>query len=168
MGNHIHIIGVPRHKFSLGRALNTLTMRYPQYVNRKRKSCGHVWQGRYFSCVLDETHLYRAIRYVERNPVRAKMVNNASDYKWSSARIHIGMHNERLISLGESFDMSAKEWKMYLREEDSSMVEEMRLKTKRGSVVGPKIFIKNVKKILKRPVKCLNPGRPKKKREKGS
>ena len=168
MRNHIHIIGIPHDKESLGMAFNTLTMRYAQYVNRKRKSCGHVWQGRYFSCVMDETHLYRAIRYVERNSVRAKMVNNALDYEWSSARIHAGMQSEKLISLKKSFDMNTKEWKAYLYEEDNIMVDEMRLKTKRGLVVGTEMFIKNAEKILKRPLKCLNPGRPKKNGEKGS
>ena len=168
MDNHMHIIGIPQDKESLSRALNILTMRYSQYVNRKRKSCGHVWQGRYFSCVMDEIHLYRAIRYVERNPVRAKIVNNALDYEWSSARIHTGMQSERIISLGKSFDMNAKEWKKYLCEEDNAMVDEMRLKTKRGLVVGSEIFIKNVEKTLKRSLKCLNPGRPKKNGEKGS
>ena len=168
MNNHIHIIGIPHDKESLSRVLNILTMRYSQYVNRKRKSCGHVWQGRYFSCVMNETHLYRAIRYVERNPVRAKIVNNTLDYEWSSARIHAGMRNERFISLGKSFDMSGKEWKAYLYEEDNAMVDEMRLKTKRGLVAGTETFIKNAEKILKRSLKCLDPGRPKRKGEKGS
>lgn len=168
MNNHIHIIGVPHAKESLGVALNILTMRYAQYVNRKRKSCGHVWQGRYFSCALDEIHLYRAIRYVERNPVRAKMVNNAWDYEWSSAHTHTGMQRKRVIPLKKSFDMSAKEWKAYLREEDNVMVDEMRLKTKRGLVIGTETFVKNAEKILKRSLKCLNPGRPRKKGEKGS
>ena len=168
MRNHIHIIGIPHDKESLGMVFNTLTMRYSQYVNRKIKSCGHVWQGRYFSCVMDEIHLYRAIRYVERNPVRAKMVNSALNYEWSSARIHAGMQNEGFIALGKSFDMSAKEWKAYLHEEDNAMTDEMRLKTKRGLVVGTETFIKNAEKILKRSLKCLNPGRPKRKGEKGS
>jgi len=117
---------------------------------------------------MDETHLYRAIRYVERNSVRAKMVNNALDYKWSSARIHAGMQSEKFISLKKSFDMNTKEWKTYLYEEDNIMVDEMRLKTKRGLVVGTEMFIKNTEKALKRSLKCLNPGRPKKKGEKGS
>jgi len=168
MRNHIHIIGIPHDKESLGMAFNTLTMRYSQYVNRKIKSYGHVWQGRYFSCVMDEIHLYRAIRYVERNPVRAKKVNSALNYEWSSARIHAGMQNEGFIALGKSFDMSAKEWKAYLYEEDNVMTDEMRLKTKRGLVVGTETFIKNAEKILKRSLKCLNPGRPKRKGEKGS
>lgn len=167
MNNHIHIIAIPHDKKLLGLALNTLTMRYSQYVNRKKKLQGHVWQGRYFSCLLDEIHLYRAIRYVERNPVRAKMVNNAWDYAWSSASVHAGMPVKRCITLKKLFDMSSKDWKVYLCEEDNSMVKEMRLKTKRGLAVGSEIFIKKMEKILKRSLKCLSPGRPKK-GEKGS
>lgn len=162
MNNHTHIIGVPHHRESFGEALNTLTMRYSQYVNRKRKLHGHVWQGRYFSCLLDETHLYRAIRYVERNPVRAKVVNSSWDYAWSSAPVHTGIRSERFVTLEKSFDMDAEEWKAYLCEEDSPMVDEMRLKTRRGLVVGSEIFIKKAEEILKRSLKCLSPGRPKK------
>ncbi|MFH1519931.1 MAG: transposase [Candidatus Omnitrophota bacterium] len=167
MNNHTHIIVIPHDKKSLGMVLNTLTMRYSQYVNRKRKQHGHVWQGRYFSCLLDETHLYRAIRYVERNPVRAKVVDNAWNYDWSSAPIHTEIPVKEFIALKDSLDMNAREWKTYLCEEDNVMVNEMRLKTKRGLVVGSEIFIKNAEKILNRSLKCLNPGRPKKKEEKG-
>ena len=54
MTNHVHIIGTPNDKESFAKAFNSLAMRYSQYINRKRKSYGHVWQGRYFSCVLQE------------------------------------------------------------------------------------------------------------------
>ncbi len=168
MSNHTHIIGVPYYADSFSKVLNTLTMRYSQYVNRKRKSHGHVWQGRYFSCLLDETHLYRAIRYVERNPIRANITNNAWDYIWSSAPAHVGMRTGKLIVLKKKFDMYAEEWKTYLCEEDNAMVDEIRLKTKRGLVGGSEAFIKNAEKILKRSLKCLNPGRPREESRKGS
>jgi putative transposase len=163
MSNHIHVIGIPNRESSLGKLFNVLSMRYSQHVNRKRKTFGHVWQGRYFSCVLDSEHLYRAIRYVERNPVRAKLVKEAWEYKWSSAREHMGMNKERKFGLKESLKMDKEEWKKYLMGDDKEMTEEIRKKTQRGLVVGKESFIKEIEKRLNRSLECLNIGRPKRK-----
>jgi len=162
MSNHVHLIGIPKDKESFAKAFNSLAMRYSQYINRKRKLCGHVWQGRYFSCVLDEIYLYRAIRCVEQNPIRARMVENAWDYKWSSAGTHVGMEADSIIPLKKTFNMDTEEWKEYLKEVDEEANKEVRLKTKRGLVAGTEPFIKKLEKKLKRSLKCLDPGRPKK------
>jgi putative transposase len=86
MGNHVHYIAVPMEPDSLTKTFNTLHMRYSQYINRRHKATGHLWQGRFFSCVLDEKHLYSGMRYVENNPGRAKVTKKAEEYRWSSAR----------------------------------------------------------------------------------
>ena len=117
---------------------------------------------RYFSCILDEIYLYRTIRYVEQNPVRARIVDDAWDYKWSSARTHVGIETDSIIPLKKTFNMDTEEWKQYLKEVDEEANKEMRLKTKRGLVVGTEAFIKKLEKRLKRSLKCLDPGRPKK------
>jgi hypothetical protein len=84
--NHVHFIAVPMEPYSLAKTFNTLHMRYSQYVNMRNKAAGHLWQGRFFSCLLDERHLYAGLRYVENNPVRAQIVKRAEEYRWSSAR----------------------------------------------------------------------------------
>jgi len=43
---------------------------------------GHLWQGRFYSSILDEGHLYAAVRYIEKNPVRANIAGKPEDYKW--------------------------------------------------------------------------------------
>ena len=75
MPNHVHIIGVPGNQDSLARTFNTVHMLYAQYFNRKRNATVHLWQGRFFSCALDERHLYAAVRYVEMNPVRIPLIS---------------------------------------------------------------------------------------------
>jgi len=90
MSNHVHLIGVPMNENSLAKSLNAINMRYAQYLNQKRMVKGHLWQGRFYSCILDERHLYAAVRYIENNPVRAGIVKRPWEYKWSSARIHVG------------------------------------------------------------------------------
>jgi putative transposase len=159
MSNHVHFVVMPKTGDGLAKVFNTLHMRYAQYINKRKNITGHLWQGRFFSCLLDEAHLYRAIRYVERNPVRAKITPNAWEYMWSSAKEHVG-EGKGLISLSKSLEMSAKEWKEYLMEGDSRMDDEIRVKTQRGFVVGSEQFIKGVEAKLNRSLACLNPGRP--------
>ncbi len=69
-------------------------MRYSSYFNRKNKRSGHLWQGRFYSCPLQFEHALEALRYVERNPVRARMVELPWEYEWSSAREHVGFNAE--------------------------------------------------------------------------
>jgi len=161
MTNHVHFIVVPKTEDTLARVFNTLHMMYAQYINKRRRAAGHLWQGRFFSCLLDEAHLYRAIRYVEQNPVRAKIVDQAWDYEWSSAREHVG-GKRGLIPLSKTFEMTAGEWKEYLKEYDEEMTNEIRLKTQRGLAIGTEQFLEEIENKLNRSLVCLNPGRPKK------
>jgi putative transposase len=71
MSNHVHLIAVPQKADVLGLALKNAHGRYAAYWNASHHSTGHVWQGRYYSCPLDEPHLWGALRYTELNPVRA-------------------------------------------------------------------------------------------------
>ena len=90
------------------------------------------------------------------------MVEDAWDYKWSSARTHAGIEADPVILLKKTFNMDTEEWKQYLKEVDEEANKEVRLKTKRGLVAGTEPFIKKLEKKLKRSLKCLDPGRPKK------
>ena len=89
MDNHIHVIAVPRKIIGLAKAFAETHQRYTRMINFRKGWRGYLWQGRFFSCALDEPHLYAAMRYVEKNPVRAKMIERAEDYRWSSARAHV-------------------------------------------------------------------------------
>ena len=80
MTNHIHLVAVPQREDSLAKALHDAHTVYAMRFNTTTKQSGHVWQGRFYSCPLDESHLWAAVRYVERNPVRAGLVAHAADY----------------------------------------------------------------------------------------
>ena len=88
MSNHVHLVLVPRRAESLGLALKHAHGRYASYWNAIHHSGGHVWQGRYYSCPLDEPHLWEALRYTELNPVRAGLVAESKSWMWSSAAAH--------------------------------------------------------------------------------
>jgi len=98
MDNHIHLILVPKTEDGLQKVLKPLHMRYAQYINKQHGWTGHLWQGRFFSSALDDAHTYSAIRYVERNPVEAGMVEKAEDYKWSSAGFYCGLAESKAVT----------------------------------------------------------------------
>ena len=98
MPNHTHLVLVPTTTDALQFMLRPLHLRYAQRVNRARDWKGHLWQGRYFASVLDERHCWAAIRYVERNPVRAGMLACAEDYPWSSAAAHCGLRKDMILT----------------------------------------------------------------------
>ncbi len=74
MRNHVHFIAVPLRELSLARVFGRTHSDYARYANVLRRGCGHLWQARFYSCPLDETAAWRALTYVERNPVRAGLV----------------------------------------------------------------------------------------------
>ena len=74
MTNHVHFVCIPHRPQTLADTFKPVNLRYAQHVNWTQNLSGRLWQGRFFSCALDDEHLWAAIRYVERNPVRAKMV----------------------------------------------------------------------------------------------
>jgi putative transposase len=90
MSNHVHLIVVPHRPDSLARALQHAHGGYAAYRNARAAASGHVWQGRYYSCPLDAPHLWAALRYCELNPVRAGLVTEPEEYRWSSATAHCG------------------------------------------------------------------------------
>jgi putative transposase len=91
MSNHVHLIVVPRTAEALARTLKLVHGRYASYWNARQSSTGHVWQGRFYSCPLDDGHLWEALRYTELNPVRAGLVEAAENWIWSSAPAHCGL-----------------------------------------------------------------------------
>ena len=162
MTNHVHFIVIPKTAEGLGKFFNTVHMRYAHYINRQRKVKGHLWQGRFYSCVLDDAHVYRGIRYVEKNPVRARMVKKAWDYGWSSARQHMGLDNQNRIGLSKKCRyLKQEEWKDYLQENDADMDDEIRKKTVRGLVVGKDDFVSKLETRIKRSLTYRAWGRPK-------
>ncbi|MGH9338868.1 MAG: transposase [Acidobacteriota bacterium] len=97
MSNHVHHLPVPSTVEGLSRCLHDLHGFYADYFNRKYQVTGHLWQDRFYACVLGDTHLWNAVRYVERNPMRAKLACRAEDYVWSSAPAHCGLREDPLL-----------------------------------------------------------------------
>jgi REP-associated tyrosine transposase len=97
MPNHVHLVVIPSNREGIHRTLKAVHGQYAQRVNRMKNQKGHLWQGRYFSSPLDADYFLNAVRYVELNPVRARMVVKAEDYAWSSAAAHCGLRKDPLV-----------------------------------------------------------------------
>ncbi len=115
MDNHVHLVAIPAEKHSLAVGLGETHKAYTKAINEREGWRGFLWQDRFRSYPMDETYLYRAIRYVELNPGRAKIVTNPADYAWSSARAHIFGKKNALIS-HDSLGMNGNEWAAFLKE----------------------------------------------------
>jgi len=162
MTNHVHYVCVPGNENSLSKAFNALHMRYSQYFNHKKGSRGHLWQGRFFSCILDETHTFTAVRYVENNPVRAGIVKTPEAYQWSSARTHINRGEDAILSKDCYLEESIKDWSLYLKGEDDRVVDTIRKNTLAGRPCGDGSFIHRIEGLLGRQLKAKAWGRPRK------
>lgn len=161
MNNHVHFVCVPDKEDSLSRTFNTLHMRYSQYANRRKGASGHLWQGRFYSSILDESHAYAAVRYVENNPVRAGLVIDAEDYEWSSARIHIRGIRDDLVSDECAHTLDIDDWKTCLREKDDRKdMETLRKNTMTGRPSGSDTFISKLENVFGRRLRALPRGRP--------
>ena len=132
MENHVHFIVLPSDQESLSKTFQMTHMRYAQYMNKKRASSGHLWQGRFYSCAMDDRHFYQAVRYVERNPMRSSLVKQAWDYCWSSASWHVNPTEKSMICLRSNSIAEPSEWKEYLTETDPQFEQDFRAKTRKG------------------------------------
>jgi len=166
LSNHIHLVATPHGESSLAKAIGRAHFRYTQYINRFHKRSGHLWQGRFYSCALDERHFWLAIRYVEFNPVRAKICRKPWRYEWSSAAAHVDDDGQsQLLDLHKWQDMiSAKKWRAELeRRMDDTELEHLRVNTHTGRPLGSDAFLSKLERILARRVRPLPIGRPRKK-----
>ncbi len=165
MTNHVHVVAIPHEGDSLAKGVGRTHFRYAQYLNRFHRRSGHLWQGRFYSCALDGRHCWLALKYVERNPVRARLCRKPWRYAWSSAAAHT---DEKAISdlldLARWYEqISADTWRRELADglTDAEM-ERLRLRTHTGRPLGSDSFLSKLEIRLGRRVRPLPVGRPRK------
>lgn len=159
MTNHVHLVAVPENEDSLSKALRDAHGLYALYFNRKYDLTGHLWQGRFYACLLGEEHLWSAIRYVERNPVRAQLVDRAECYPWSSAAAHCRLAADPFLSKlkvpGTISDWSS--W-LALREPEAELCT-LREKTRTGRPFATDEVVQELESSLGRPLRPQKRGR---------
>lgn len=165
MPNHVHLILVPRDEDGLRRALAPLHRRYAGRVHARRKRTGHFWQGRFGCVVMDEAHLGAALRYVALNPVRARLVKRATDWRWSSVHAHLGrVDDDGVTARAPVLDRFPDFAGLLAAGEDEAMSQRLRRAESIGRPVGDDRFLA---RIERRTGRTLKPGKrgpkPKKK-----
>ncbi|HLH32382.1 MAG TPA: transposase [Terriglobia bacterium] len=154
MPNHVHLIAVPERETSLSEAIQWAHGKYAELFNSLYDTVGHLWQGRFGSSALDEQYLLNAVRYVERNPVRAGLVARAEDFLWSSAAAHCGLREASILSTDLPLLSEVDNWPEWLSGVESpEELRRIRDCTRRGKPLGSRGFVATVKELSGRPAK---------------
>jgi len=163
MTNHVHLVLTPHTEMGLQQVLKPLHMRYSQHINKIKGWKGHLWQGRFFSSPLDDDYTWSTIRYVERNPVQAGMIQKAEDYRWSSAAAHCGLQDDKLLApLPSSLKcINQEDWSDWLAlPENQAIVDIIQRNIEKGLPCGHDSFIDKLEAIAKRTLRYKPQGRP--------
>jgi REP-associated tyrosine transposase len=162
MTNHVHLIAVPEEKTSISRALQKAHTTYAEYFNGKYGFVGHVLQNRPDMSLMDDTYARNAIRYVERNPVRAGLVQRAEDYLWSSAAAHCGSRDDLLLS-PNPYASEISNWSAWLMiDQTNEELLEIRRHLSTGRPWCTPEMLVQLEAMTGRSLRPGRPGRPKK------
>lgn len=164
MSNHVHILTRPLKDESLCKMMQGITLCFTQYINKRYKRTGRLWESRYHSCIVDkERYLWAVARYIEQNPVMARMAKQPEDYPYSSAKAHLcGSHDGVLgETLFEAWQRRGyiEFMRQNIREEELCLI---RNRTRDGRPLGSENFILKMERKLDRIFKTKPRGRPKK------
>ena len=177
MTNHVHIVidpgETPEH---LSLLMKRLAGRQTRWVNAQERRSGSLWEGRFKSSPIQTLeYLLACTRYVELNPVRAKMVTLPEDYPWSSYQRKVGMQNDSLIdaddcylALGADESTRQAEYATYVNTHVSQ--EELTLlrqAVRREQLTGNSLFIDEVERRIGIRIEQRGPGRPLKRGDEG-
>jgi len=171
MTNHVHVLMTPEYATSIARLFQSLGRHYVRYINKTYGRNGSLWEGRYKSTIIQsQTYLLACQRYIEMNPVRAGMVDNPAEYRWSSygANAHgvsnpiISKHAE-YRSLGHSLEACQAAYQELFDgcfDEDEMGLLRAALQT--GTPLGDDKFRLQIEAVTGRKIGFLTRGRPRK------
>jgi putative transposase len=158
MPNHVHLILVPSDPDGLRRALARVHRRYAGIVQARRKRSGHFWQGRFGAVAMDEEHLAAAVRYVSLNPVRARLVERAQDWRWSSTRAHLRGRGDGLTELAPIKQRFPDFADLLESSSQADLFTPLRAAESIGRPLGDSGFLSRIERLTKRSLKPAKRG----------
>jgi putative transposase len=170
LNNHFHLLLRPRG-VPISRIMQSLLVSHTQRYHKRHRSGGHVWQGRFKSPVIqNDEHLLTVLRYVEANPLRARIVKRAEDYPWSSYRAHgLGESDElvdKLTNYDELSPYAAVRQRLWQRMVHQVMKKETLAAIRRSSATGlpygKETWVERLAKKLDLDLTIRPRGRPRK------
>ncbi|RJQ46942.1 MAG: transposase [Nitrospiraceae bacterium] len=164
MTNHVHLLVKPHEEKSLCKMMQGITLCYTQYVNRKYKRTGRLWESRYHSCIVDnEKYLWAVARYIEQNPVRAKIVRMVDEFPYSSACAHLNGTKDEIIGEPLFDEKQGKDYAEFVRTSiPEDEMNEIRYFTRTGRPLGKEQFVGEMENKFQRRMFPLPRGRPRK------
>ena len=169
MTNHVHLLLTPRDNEGPSRMMQRLGQRYVKAVNRAYGRTGTLWEGRFRSTLAtDEAYVLACYRYIEMNPVRARVVAEPHDYNWSSHRTNAtgapaGMlvAHERFLALGtDDAERAAAYCALFHDALPDEALTKIREATNGNYALGSDRFRAQIAAMLGRRVTPRPPGRP--------
>jgi putative transposase len=166
MPNHVHLIAVPESEDGLRRGIGEAHRRYSRRINFRQSWRGHLWQGRFASYPMDDLYLMKAVRYIELNPVRAKLCRVPWRWQWSSAASHVSGRADRLADVS-ALQEYVGDWRSFLAAGlDDNDAELLCRHERTGRPLGGSGFVERLEKMLGRVLRRNKPGRKPKKKPK--
>jgi len=169
MDNHFHLLVTPSTGQGLAQMMQAVGRRYVRYFNDRQKRTGTLWEGRFKSSLIQsERYLLACMAYIDLNPVRAGMVAQPSDFRWSSYAHHTGQRVEPWLmphplfwALGNTPFSRERAYANWVQSGVSS-VQQVALTdaTLRGWALGEAEFVANLQKQTPRRVSKTTAGRP--------
>ncbi|MFL6844067.1 MAG: transposase [Allosphingosinicella sp.] len=161
MPNHVHLVLVPSHEDGLRAALGEAHRRYTRFVNAREGWRGHLWQERFASFPMDEEWLIACARYVALNPVRAGLVRSPEQWRWSSARAHLGLAAGDGLTEIDALGGRVRDWRPLLGTElEERPLTVIRGRERTGYALGGDAFLGRLADLLGRSVAPRPRGRP--------
>ncbi len=169
MTNHVHLLVTSAKPDGIAKLMQSIGRRYVQYINRSYHRTGSLWEGRFKSSLVQaEEYLLTCMRYIELNPVRANMVIDPSQYRWSSYRHNgVGEADERIaphpvyLALGKDDDIRQAEYRGLFRSElDEEALADIRLALVQGQPLGSERFSERMCAAVGVRRAQRKPGRP--------
>ena len=158
MTNHVHILATPSNDTGLSRLMQYLGRIYVRHFNYTYTRSGTLFEGRFKTCLVQENrYLLTCLRYIELNPVRAGMVTDPGDYRWSSYRAHafgvcanLWSPHRLYLELGNQKQQRQRVWRVLLNETlDIEVLAKVRHCANTGLVLGTQSFREQVRSLRK-------------------
>lgn len=169
MDNHFHLLATPQTATSLPQMMQAVGRSYVRFFNDTQKRTGTLWEGRYKSTLIQtDRYLLACMAYIDLNPVRAGMVEQARDYLWSSHAHYIGLAHDKLVTphplvwaLGNTpFAREAAYAELVQAGITTGQQQALTDSALRGWALGEPDFVKNLQKMTERRVSKSMAGRP--------
>lgn len=169
MTNHVHLLLTPQDDSGVSKMMQAVGRRYVQYFNREYRRSGTLWEGRFKSCLVqDEIYLLELYRYIELNPVRAGMVKDPGEYRWSSYQVNAfekaselcTPHREYLALGRDPLERQANYRGLFAHHVEGELLKDIRSNTNKGMAVGSVRFKKEIEVLTGRRLQSKKRGRP--------